>query len=308
MPRFWRKRVLLVKPEATYGTDSAPTGAANAILARDMTFDVDATRLTRQLVKPTYGSMSEAIAKKHVKLDFEIELQGSGAAGTPPAFGPLLRACGFAETITAGTSVAYTPVTDDPESATAYFYADGELIKVLGMRSQVTFAFPPNDVPRMKFSALGLYAPEEAAALPPTDFSAFQQPEAMSNAATPTAQLHGLNAVMRSLDIDMGIDLVHRDYVGAEDVNITGRAVSGKISIEAVASTVKDWHAAVNGQTLAALSLVHGTAAGRIVEVAAPKVQVFHPRNEEEDGIHYHGLDLNFTETSGDDEISIIIR
>ena len=308
MPRLWRKRVLLLKPETVYGTDSTPTGVANAILARDMTFDHQGDQLTRQLVKPTYGALPKAIAKKHVTLSFEVEMQGSGAAGTPPAWGSLLRACGFAETITAGVKVDYTPITDDPESATAYFHADGDLIQVLGLRSKVSFSFPPNDVPRMKFDAIGLYAAPATGALPATDFSAFQTPEALSNAATPTADLHGQALVMRSLDIDPGIQLVHRDYVGAEDVNITGREITGKVSVEALPAATKDWYGIANARTTGALSLIHGTAAGTIIEVAAPAVQLFHPKNSDEDGIHYHDLDLLFTETSGDDEITITAR
>ena len=308
MPRFWRKRVLLVKPEVTYGVDSAPTGAANAILARDMTFQAQGTRLTRQLVKPTFGALPEAIAKKSVSLSFEVELQGSGAAGTAPAWGPLLRACGFAEVISAGVKVDYTPITDDPESASVYFYADGEVVKVTGCRSKVTFAFPKNDVPRMKFDAIGLYVGPTTEALPSADFAAFQTPQALSNAATPTATLHGQALVMRSLDVDMGIQVVHRDLVGAEDVQLTDRNVTGKISIEALSVATQDWSGIADSQATGALSLIHGTTAGKIIELAAPATQLFHPANADEDGIHYHDMDLLMTETAGDDEITITAR
>ena len=36
MPLLSRKRLILAKSEATYGVDSSPTGASNAVLVRNL--------------------------------------------------------------------------------------------------------------------------------------------------------------------------------------------------------------------------------------------------------------------------------
>ncbi|WP_444932401.1 hypothetical protein ACJJIF_22000 (plasmid) [Microbulbifer sp. SSSA002] len=73
-----------------------------------------------------------------MEVTFNAELKGSGAAGTPPEIAPLLRACGLAETITAGTSVEYNLASEGHESITLYLYEDGSLYKLTGVRGTWT--------------------------------------------------------------------------------------------------------------------------------------------------------------------------
>ena len=61
-------------------------------------------------IRAYFGNSEQLPAGIHSELDFEVELAGSGAAGTAPAWGPLIRACGMSETITAATDVKYAPV------------------------------------------------------------------------------------------------------------------------------------------------------------------------------------------------------
>ncbi|MCK7495178.1 MAG: hypothetical protein MZW92_31855 [Comamonadaceae bacterium] len=44
-----------------------------------------------------------------MQLTFDVEIKGSGAAGTAPELGVLLKGCGFGETVVAVTSVTYAP-------------------------------------------------------------------------------------------------------------------------------------------------------------------------------------------------------
>lgn len=111
-----RKRTLLAKIETVYGTDSAPTGAANAILCRNLDITpLEGQTVSRDLVRPFYGNSEQLPTSMYVKASFEVEMAGSGTAGVAPAWGPLLRACGFAETILAaahtGTAQAGSTTT-----------------------------------------------------------------------------------------------------------------------------------------------------------------------------------------------------
>lgn len=110
-----RKRTILAKIQPTPGTDSVPTGAANAILVRNLDIQpLNATIVSRDLVRAYYGNSDQLAASVSVGCSFEVELAGSGTPGTvAPAWGPLLRGCGYSETALAAaqTGTAVTPFT-----------------------------------------------------------------------------------------------------------------------------------------------------------------------------------------------------
>lgn len=102
MPLLSRKRSILAKIESTYGTDPAPTGAANAILIRNLEITPQSTEnASRDVVRPYLGNSEQIPVAIYTEVDFEIEMAGSGTAGVAPAYGPLLRACAYSETILA---------------------------------------------------------------------------------------------------------------------------------------------------------------------------------------------------------------
>lgn len=101
-PLLTRKRIILAKIEGTYGTDPTPTGASNAILVRNFTVTpMESDFADRDLIRPYLGRSEQLPAGIRMMAEFECELAGSGTAGTAPAWGPLLRACAFSQTLTA---------------------------------------------------------------------------------------------------------------------------------------------------------------------------------------------------------------
>ena len=56
------------------------------------------------------------------------------------------------------------------------------------------------------------------------------------------------------------------------------------------------------------LSVVHGTTAGNIVELAAPAVEIGKPTQGQTDGIVNYSLPLSLCPVSGLDELKLIIR
>lgn len=116
MPLLNRRRLLASKIETTYATDPTPTGAANAILVSDLELTPqDADFADRALIRPYLGRSEQLPAGIRAMVKAGVELQGSGTAGTAPGWGPLLRACGFAESILAaavtGTATAGSATT-----------------------------------------------------------------------------------------------------------------------------------------------------------------------------------------------------
>ncbi|GAB4184242.1 MAG: hypothetical protein OHK0024_24410 [Thalassobaculales bacterium] len=104
MAKYWRNKVLLAKVETIYGTDSSPTGAANAIQATDVQLrPMEGGEVRRNLDRGFMGSSGSLLVNLHVALSFKVEMAGAGTAGTAPAYGPLLRACGMSEVLVTGT-------------------------------------------------------------------------------------------------------------------------------------------------------------------------------------------------------------
>lgn len=100
MALLTRKQLLLVKAEATYATDSSPAGTdALQVRSIDVT-PLESDVVSRELIRPWLGNNDQLLANQRVLINFQIELTGSGTAGTAPRFGSLLKACGMAETTT----------------------------------------------------------------------------------------------------------------------------------------------------------------------------------------------------------------
>jgi hypothetical protein len=84
-PDSWRR---LNRPMAPIRT---PTGA-NAILVRNLEITpLEAETVNRDLVRPYLGASDQLLAQTRVSMTFEVEMAGSGTAGTAPAYGPLLK-------------------------------------------------------------------------------------------------------------------------------------------------------------------------------------------------------------------------
>lgn len=306
----WRKKALLAKIETTYGTDPTPTGAANAMLVSNLEIvPFDADTLSRDTIQPHLGARAMLHTGVRVRLTFDVEMAGAGAAGTAPPYGPLLRATGCNETINAGVSVVYGLVSENEESVTCYFHLDGSLHKVLGARGDVTKVVNALGIPVFRFAFMGLYVAPSATADPTLTLTAFQQPLFASDTNTPTFTLDAFAGKLAELTINGGRTVTYRHLVGEESVQITDRQMSGQILIEAPVLGTKDFFALAKAETQVALQVVHGTTAGNIVQLDCPKVQLMQPTYQERDGIAMLAMGLNIVPTAaGNDEMTITVK
>jgi hypothetical protein len=305
------KYILLEKIEASYGTDSTPTGVANAILARRRDFPQLGTGdyIDRQLMRTWLGrGAATPKANSRVAFGYDIEAAGSGTAGTAPAWGNAVRKCGFAEVVNAGVSVVYNPISAAEESSSCYWNIDGLQQKVLGTRGSLGLSFVAGQVPLINIDAVGLYAAPTDTALPSPTWTAWKDPLVVSQANTPTFTLHGFAAVCRELTLSMNQDRVFRDWMNTKLVDMGQRQPGGSVTLELPTIAAKDYFAADQAGTLAALQLVHGTVAGNIIQIDAPKVQVMNPRFASQNGIALLTLDLGLVPNAGNDEITITAK
>jgi len=305
-----RKKVLLAKIESSYGTDATPTGAANAILAANVTASpFEAEQQQRETVQPYLGARGVFHVGRMVRLEFDVEAAGAGAAGSVPGYGPLLRACGFSETVNAGVDVVYAPVSESFDSGTIHFHQDGSKHALVGARGNVALRVEVKRIPVYHLTMGGLYVAPAAATDPTPDTSGFTTPLTVSNDNTPTFSLHGFACKLQQLTLGPNHQVVHRELVGEESVQITDRQGGGQVTIEAPALGSKDYFAAAAAGTQAALQLIHGTVAGNIVQLDAPRVQLLNPQYVDSDGIVMLQMGLALVPSSaGNDEFTITVK
>lgn len=306
----FRKKILLAKIETVYGTDSVPTGAANAIVTKDLEISpMEGDLVNRDVDRPTLGNDLSIHVGTHVMATFKVEMAGSGVVDTPVAYGPLLRACGRAETANAAVSVDYDLISGSEESVTIHMHFDGQRHAMVGCRGDVGITIDPKGIPYWNFSITGLWVDPSAVADPVPDFTAFQIPLAVTNDNTPTFTLYGNAFNLLGLNLNQANQVVYRNVVGEESVQITDRAPAGNVTIEA--PPLGTWNAftVAKANATGALSVIHGTVAGNIIEHACPTVQITNPRYGESDGIRTLQMDLAMIPSSaGDDEWVITTR
>jgi hypothetical protein len=264
----------------------------------------------RNLVKPTLGKKGEPQVMRHATMGFDVELAGSGTAGTAPKYGPLLRACALSETADPGVDVEYAPVSASEESVALSWYLDGLRQLFLGARGTASFVFEAGEVPLTRYALMGLYAKPTDTALATPDFSGFQYAKAVSDANTPTFTLDSYAHVLRSLTVDLNIDRVFRDLVNTKRIDVTGReqGVTGTALVECPTMADEDLEALMEAESQVALQLVHGAAGGAIVQLDAPKVQITSVNREETEGLAYARLGLLFNENAGNDEVLLTVK
>lgn len=275
MPIKWKSKILLGKIEATYATDSTPTGAADAILASNITFQpMEGQDVSRDLELPWLAAQATIPAGLFSRMSFRVEMVPSGTVGTAPAWGPLLRACGVAQTISEDTSVAYNPVTDSHESVTMHFWVGATRYVMKGSRGTCVLRFTAQGIPYLEFSLTGLFSlPSEEARATPT-LTAFLKPDLVSSAKTPTFTVDSVSFVMRSFSLDLANDVQTRFLVGSESVLIVDRADLATAQVEAVPLSTWDPFDEAVEQSTVAVGIVHGTVAGRIASLAIAGAQV----------------------------------
>jgi hypothetical protein len=308
MSKLNRNVLLLAKIQPVAGTDPVPTAAANSMLAGNLTFNaIEAQFADRDIIKPYFGNRGQVLISANTTISFDIELASAG--GTAPKFGPLLRACAFAETLSPGVSAAYAPVTSVQEAITLYFYLDGILFKMTDAKGTVSLDISAGAIPKLSFSFTGFFVQPTDTAIPGgVDYSGFKDPLGVNKINTPTFSLHGAAFKAQTLSLDVANNVVYRNLIGSEGILITDRQPAGQVSIETEPVATKDWYTIVRNGTLAAMQVVHGTVAGFICQIDAPKVQLVSPTFSDSDGISMFNANLVLQPNAGNDELVLTFK
>jgi hypothetical protein len=307
-------KVLMAKKEVTYATDSAPTLAANAILTSGFSAKpIEGDRLDRNLDARTYGATAALVTNERQTTSFQVEMAGSGAAGTAPAWMELLEACGMAPAvITAATKAEqrFALPTATPGSLTQHHWIGDQLRKSVGNRGNFSLNMTAGQYPRFSLNYIGLIpaaTPFSVSTPGAATLTRWKDPLEVNNVNT-ALTLDGFAAVMRSLQIDANVPLVMRNLVGARYIRRGNHAASARLRIEAPSIATKDYITTLRTNARVPLLATHGVAAGTITEISAPKAQLLAIDETEEDGVQMWDLDLLLTIDAGQDDLILTAK
>lgn len=306
------KGILLAKEESVYGSDPTPTVSANAIEASKVKVSPKVDMLERDYVRSNLSQVASIAGKRWAEITFSMELKGSGTAGTAGRIGDLFEACGFNETISAGSSVVYTPASTTMKSITLYYYAlqdsgSVRLTKITGAVGTAKINCEAGKQATVDFSFKGIYnAPADAADPGAPTFETTKPPIVESGSFT----LNGVTTlVAQKVEIDTANDIQPRDDIssanGIKGFAIVGRKAAGTMNPEAVTVAAygfwADWVAA----SARAMSMIVGSVAGNKITISAPKVVIDSVEDEERNSILVQNVPFKCTGNAGNDELQL---
>lgn len=305
--------VVLAKKETTYGTDAVPTVLLNGVMTRNYQGKpVDVDQVDRNLDSPTYGAQPGMPSNERRTFSYEVEIAGSGTAGTAPAWMELLEGCGMA-------APALTAMTDAKQvfaapgtmsSLSHYDFLSDQRRKALGCVGTFSMDFSAGAYPFISLNWTGLVpaaTPFDKAAPGAVTLTRWQDPLEVNDANTDFT-LDGYAAKMKSWKIDGGVSVAMRNLVGSRSVRRGNHSTKSTVVIEAVDVATKDYISTLRNGSLIAVDLTHGTVAGNIVEVSATKAQITNITENKENDIVMWTVELLHTISGGAADLQITAK
>jgi hypothetical protein len=294
-----------VKIETTSGTDAVPTAAANGIKVVGipvLSYDFLESGERDDVQTGQLGRADRtAPAGRYGMIDLQVEVRGSGVAGTAPEYGPLMRMSGHSETVVASTSVTYTTIDDNMETGTLYLWGDSQLFKLVGCVATLKVNAEAAKRGFKTFSVKGRMVSDPVqTALPAITYSSVLP--ALFHSVTATIGSWSSAAasdplVLRSVEVDEGIAVAERPSAGATDgligYLIPDRAVRQTMVIEVPKLTSFDAHAVAkaSGATAPLTTWGFGTVAGNRMQVQTGRWSLKAPKRGSANAISTYTLE-----------------
>jgi len=305
-------QLLLAKTEVTPGTDVVPA-AVNTVQALNVSHKLLGDRVTIDVAKPSTTAAEGQIVGEHVEFSFDVPLSTSGVAGTAPAWGSLIKACGYAETIVATTSVTYAPLSDLAltPALTMQWRDSLRTMKALMSRGKVGLKVSAKNIPMLSFMYRGILVPMAAGAqLVPGDANFTTWPTVKPVAqGRSTFSLGGVAMSLLELTADTADNVKFIDLTNQKGVFLKGdRNMSSKIKAQMPAVATYSPEAKWLAGSKEVFQFVHGTAPGGIATVNG-RQQLDSPswsRTDEFDTFEASGF-LVSSDLASNDDFSIVL-
>lgn len=317
--RYIKKTVVLAKDETTYGVDAAPSGAANAMKAFDMSITpIELSAIQINAMAAHFGANMFLPGTSFSKCQFSVLLSGAGTAATAPAWGTPLLGCAVAETtgLLTPNRVEYLPATDSLKSLTLDWHDDGLLHKMLGCMGSVTLSAKSGEAPKLTFSYTGIETVPTAVSNAVATLTNWIDPVAIKKANVTditlgctyaTGALTGGTVYNSSgLTLDFGNQVEFAPLLSSEKVVLSDRKIKGSMSVELTAAQEVTMIANLKARTLQSLGFVIGTTSGNKIMLHAPAMVLKTHKKDEFKGMRMVGFDFELDPVAGNDELRII--
>lgn len=300
---------LACKAETVEGTAETLAGT-DAVPVMNPKFNPNTDMTKRPNVSSSLSQWAAVPGARSATMEFDVELKGSGTAGTAPALGKLLKACGFAETIVAITSVIYKPASSGISSMTLAVYNDGIIQKIWGARGTVSLKMEKGKPSLLHFVFTGAdYAVTDGVMLTTgVSYEATVPVPFMGSSLT----IDSYAALLGSVAVSNNNVIALRDDAGAagnssghKSAVITDRSMVMSIDPEMVAVAAYDWYGKLKSGNEGAFTTSLTGQAGNICTITAPKVQYTAIKPAGKSGILSLGIDCQLNRNAGDDELVI---
>lgn len=305
-----REQGIFVELEASPGTPETLVGA-DALLVSNISANPvsDLRMIDRNVIVSSLNPKKSIYGGSLFELSFDVELAGSGSAGTAPqALGDLLQACGMDETVVASTSVTYTPSSDLSSHATVTVgYREGANYRILkGARGTVSLNATTGEYARLSFTLKGRIDSESETAAPTPSFTAVD-PEPFLDA---TFSVGGYAGVINALTFDVANTLAvapnPNNPDGFGDIRITARGPNGTFDPEATAIGTKDWVGILRAGTSQAIQTgVIGDTAGNRWALSVPLAYFKNISYGDREELLTHSIEFACEDTDGADDFSL---
>lgn len=301
-----KRAQIAAKAEGTEGSAETLAGA-DAFLAENIVFNPEMEMSPRDNMSASLSNFSQVAGARRATMEFDMELKGSGSAGTEPALGKLLKGCGFGESKSAGVSVTYTPASTGISSVSLTMYNDGVLYKIWGARGNVSLRCEKGKQARLHFIFTGAdYSVTDGAML--TSGVAYESTKPVPFLSA-TMTIDSYAALVGMMEFNMQNEVALRDDAnsvsGHKSAVITARRPMLTMDPEMVLVATYDFFGKLHSGNEGALSMVFSGGAGNICTITAPKVQYTKVGLADKSGLRSLGIDCQLNRNAGDDEISL---
>lgn len=305
------RQVVASKIETTEGTVISLAAAdANVQVLEPPKFESNITMFDRKLIDISLSPFKMIPGTRLATISFKVENKGSGTAGTAPAIGRLLKACGFGETVVAVTSVTYAPISDITAipTLTIAAYVDGVRKQLRGARGNVKYSAKDGEIGVFEFTFVGVYdSVSDQTLLTPSGVET-TVPVALLSAVFSVASF---SAFVSQISFDLGNTLTPRADInkaeGYISTLLTARNPKGSFDPELELVATHDWYGRWIAGTTGVLTWKHPGSAGNICTFNVPVCQYVKISDGERDGMALANTDFLMVRSasSGNDELSI---
>jgi hypothetical protein len=305
-----KEQGIFVKLEAVYGTAETLVGA-DALLISNLSANpvADVRMIERDVIASSLNPKKAIYGGSLFELSFDVEIAGSGTAGTPPqALGALLQACGMDETIVASTSVTYTPSSDlSSHAGVTIGFREGANYRIIkGARGNVSLNATTGEYGKLSFTMKGRIESETETSAPTPTFPTVD-PYPFLGA---TFSVGGYAAVINALTFDVSNTIAvapnPNNADGFGEIRITARRPNGTFDPEATAIGTKDWVGTLrNGTNQAIQTGVIGDTGGNQWALSIPYGYFRNISYGDREQLLTHSIEFAAADTDGSDDFSL---